>query len=99
MGLATEALPADEVLPAAQARAREVNLAAPVSVAAAKRIMWANFGADLTATTRRENAVFAWLGRQADAKEGVQSFLEKRAPEWSLDAVTDFPEVMLGEAE
>ena len=40
---------------------------------------------------RAEGKPFAWLGNQADAKEGILSFLEKRAPEWKL-SVKDIPE-------
>ena len=33
---------------------------------------------------RREDPLFAWIGSQPDAAEGVVSFLEKRAPAWKL---------------
>jgi len=39
---------------------------------------------------RRKNPAFAWLGNQADAREGVQSFVEKRAPKWTLSP-SDIP--------
>ena len=41
---------------------------------------------------QRENALFAWIGNQADALEGVLSFLEKRDPDWKLSAARDLPE-------
>ena len=40
---------------------------------------------------KREGPLFAWAGNQADAREGVMSFVEKRAPEWSLSAARDLP--------
>lgn len=92
LGLATAALPADEVLAAARARAREFTLAAPVSVAIAKRLMWENLLPDITATTRKENPLFAWVGQQADAREGIESFLQRRDPQWKLSAARDLPE-------
>ncbi len=92
LGLASAALPAGEVLGAALARAREINLGAPVSVAAAKRLMWQNLMGDVAATLRVEHPVFAWFGRQPDAREGVASFLEKRDPQWTMSPVADFPE-------
>ena len=33
-----------------------------------------------------------WCGQQADAYEGVQSFLEKRPPKFALSAARDLPE-------
>jgi hypothetical protein len=33
---------------------------------------------------RREDPLFAWIGSQPDAAEGVVSFLEKRPPQWKL---------------
>jgi enoyl-CoA hydratase/carnithine racemase len=91
LGLASAALPAAEVVDAAIERAEEFALAAPVSVAAAKKIMWDGLRADIVATTAVEVPVFAWFGRQADAREGIASFLEKRPPQWTMSPHTDFP--------
>ena len=41
---------------------------------------------------KKEGPLFAWVGNQADAKEGILSFVEKRAPEWSLSAFSDLPD-------
>lgn len=92
LGLASQALPASEVLPAALAYAREFRLAAPVSVALTKRLLWEGFGLDAPAMMKREGRLFAWAGRQADAREGVVSFLEKREPAWKLRPSVDLPE-------
>jgi len=92
VGLASAALPRDEVLPAAQERAREFLMAAPVSVAIAKRMVWDNLLGDIAATTRKENKLFSWLGSQPDAAEGITSFLERREPKWSMSPATDFPD-------
>jgi enoyl-CoA hydratase/carnithine racemase len=92
IGLASAALPRDEVLPAAQERAREVQQAAPVSVAISKRLLWESLLGDIAATTRKENRLFAWLGSQPDAAEGITSFLERRQPDWKMSPVGDFPE-------
>ena len=35
---------------------------------------------------------FGWSGQQADAREGVMSFLEKRKPEWKLKVPGDMPD-------
>lgn len=94
MGLASAALPADEVLAAALERARDIAAnTAPVSVAAAKRLLWQNLLGDIEATLRREQELFAWFGRQPDAKEGVAAFLEKRPPRWTMSASRDLPAI------
>jgi enoyl-CoA hydratase/carnithine racemase len=92
MGLASRALPAAEVLPAALAYAREFRLAAPASVALSKRLLWEGFGLDAPTMMKREAPAFGWAGRQADAREGVLSFLEKREPAWKLRPSVDLPE-------
>jgi enoyl-CoA hydratase/carnithine racemase len=85
LGLATAALPAEAVLPAAQEKAREIAVnAAPVSVALAKRLLWDGMTLSVPEMRRRENRAFTWAGNQADAREGVLSFLEKRQPDWKL---------------
>jgi len=92
IGLASVALPRGEVLPAAQERAREVLKAAPVSVGISKRMIWENLLGDIASTTRKENRLFAWLGSQPDAAEGITSFLERRDPEWKMSPAKDFPD-------
>ena len=93
LGLATKALPAEEVLPAAQERARDIaRNAAPVSVAIAKRLLWEGITSSVPDMLKREGELFAWLGSQPDAAEGVVSFLDKRPPEWKLSVNRDLPE-------
>jgi hypothetical protein len=43
---------------------------------------------------KREDPLFAWAGNQADASEGVDSFLEKRAPKWTLSVARDKPDLL-----
>ena len=92
LGLASRALPAGEVLPAALEQAREFRLAAPASVALSKRLLWEGMGLTATEMMKREAPLFAWAGRQADAREGVLAFLEKREPVWKLSPRRDLPE-------
>ncbi len=71
----------DELLGAALALAREIaDNAAPVSVALARRLMWNMLGAahPMDAHRADSRAMFS-RGQSADAREGVTSFLEKRA--------------------
>ncbi len=91
MGLVSAAVPVEEVLPAAMAKAREMaTLAAPVSMAVSKRLLWESMGVE--AMLRREQPLFDWVAKQADSVEGITSFLEKRDPEWKLSATRDVPD-------
>lgn len=99
LGLMTRALPADEVLPAALAIARDIaeNTSA-MSVAATKALIYRGLAEpDRAAHQQLEHEVFRWSGRQADAAEGVVAFLEKRAPQWRLSKSRDFPPQLLSE--
>jgi enoyl-CoA hydratase/carnithine racemase len=91
----------DELLPAAQALAREIaQNAAPVSVALARRLMWTMLGAQHPMEAHRADsrAMFA-RGQSADAREGVGSFLEKRPAAFG-DRVSDgLPEIFPGREE
>ena len=90
-GLATEALPADEVLPRAMALATEIaTQTAPVSVGVSKRLLWMSApGPDEINELERD--LHLHLMGTVDAREGVQAFMEKRDPEWSLSATEDWP--------
>ena len=95
MGLASRALPQADVLPAALAMARDIAAnTAPASVAVAKRLLWDGMSLTVPEMMRRENPAFAWLGNQADAREGVTSFLEKRTPKWTL-TTADVPKNLI----
>jgi enoyl-CoA hydratase/carnithine racemase len=89
-GLVRRVLPAGELLPAAHALAREIaDHAAPVSVALARRLLWTGLGLSHPMEAHRADsrAMFA-RGQSADAREGVESFLEKR-PAAFADKVSD----------
>ena len=93
LGLVNEAVPAGEVLARAHAIAREIaENCAPVSVALTKRMIWEHLGGPppLEVAKRESKALYA-LGRMADAREGVTSFLEKRKPRWTLSPTKDMP--------
>ena len=92
LGIVTRAVPKDELQRTARAMAAEYRLAAPVSVAITKRLLWEGMHTGIADMREREDAVFSWLGNQADAREGILSFLEKRDPEWQLSAARDLPE-------
>ena len=93
LGLASEALAAKDVVPRAREWARDVAVnAAPTSVAIAKRLLWEGVTETPRDTMAKEKPLLAWVGKQADAAEGVRSFLERRPPEWKLSASTDLPE-------
>jgi enoyl-CoA hydratase/carnithine racemase len=92
LGLASRALPAAEVLPAARAWAREVaDHTAPASVAISKRLLWEGVADSVPVMLRKEEAIYEWVRHQPDAVEGVMAYVEKRAPAWKLRA-TDLPE-------
>ena len=84
MGIATRAVPAEEVLPTALALAREIaSQTAPSAVAMTKRLAYEMLAeTDREAAFHREWELFRWMGRQPDSTEGVASFVEKRPPQF-----------------
>jgi enoyl-CoA hydratase/carnithine racemase len=93
MGLASQAVDADQVLPTAMALARDIaDNVAPLSAAITKRLIYRFLSEpDRVAAQHLEGQAFAWMGQQADAREGVTAFLEKRAPDWKLSKHTQLP--------
>jgi enoyl-CoA hydratase/carnithine racemase len=84
----------EDLLPAAHAIAREIaDNTAPVSVALTRQMLWRMLGADhpMEAHKIDSRAIFA-RGKQADAKEGVMSFLEKRTPSYPDKVSKDMPD-------
>jgi enoyl-CoA hydratase/carnithine racemase len=92
-GLISEVLEPEALLPRARELAREIieNTGA-VSVALARQMMWQMLGASHPMEAHRlDSAAMGYMGAGADSKEGVVSFLEKRAPRFSMRVSTDFP--------
>ena len=92
-GLVRQVLPAEQLLPAAQAIAREiVENTAPVSIALTRQMMWRMLGASHPMEAHRvdSRAIYA-RGASPDAKEGVMAFLEKRPAQFSNQVSTDMP--------
>ena len=85
-GLATEALPGDDVLPRALQIAEEIaQNTSPAAVGITKQLAYELLGeTDREAAFYREWEAFRWVGRQDDAAEGVASFLEHRPPDFTL---------------
>ncbi|MEN9856469.1 MAG: hypothetical protein RLZZ157_1595 [Pseudomonadota bacterium] len=84
----------EDLLPAAHALAREiVDNTAPVSIALTRQMMWRMLGADhpMEAHKIDSRGVYA-RGQTHDAREGVMSFLEKRAPQFVASVAKDMPD-------
>ena len=85
----------DDLLPAARALAREIiDNASPVSIALTRQMIWRMAGADhpMEAHQADSRAIQA-RGQQADAREGVSSFLEKRAAKFPNLVSSDLPDI------
>ncbi|MEX2206596.1 MAG: enoyl-CoA hydratase-related protein [Myxococcota bacterium] len=93
LGLVNEAVPTERVLPRAREIARDIaENCAPVSVALTKRMIWEHLGGPPPVEVAKREGKALWaLGRMADAKEGVLSFLEKRKPRFTLSPTKDAP--------
>jgi enoyl-CoA hydratase/carnithine racemase len=94
-GLLSEVLSPDNLLPRAQEIAAEIaqNTSA-VSVAMTRQMIWQMLGeAHPMAAHRVESRAMQQMGQMADAREGIQSFLQKRPPEFPLRVSTDMPAV------
>jgi len=86
---------ADELLPAARAIAAEIAAnTAPVSIALTRQMLWRMLGAEHPMDAHRvDSRGILARGRSGDAREGVVSFLEKRAPHFPDRVSTDLPDV------
>ncbi|MCD9624687.1 enoyl-CoA hydratase/isomerase family protein [Rhabdothermincola salaria] len=92
LGVANRVLPNDEVLPAALEVAHDMAVnTAPVSVAVAKRLLWGSFGLDPGQVERAETELHLHIMGEPDAREGVNAFLERRDPEWTMTVNDNWP--------
>jgi enoyl-CoA hydratase/carnithine racemase len=83
-GLVQETVPSADLPGRARDLARDIAAnSAPISVALARQLMWRGLSTEhpMTANELESRALLS-LGSAPDVREGVQSFLEKRAPQF-----------------
>jgi enoyl-CoA hydratase/carnithine racemase len=87
MGIATRTMPAGEVLDHTMAVARDIAVnVAPMSAALSKRLLWDTLinGYTPRQVAELETELHRRVMGSADAREGVDAFLQRRAPRWSV---------------
>ena len=84
----------DDLLTAAKVIAREIaDNTSAVSVTLIRQMMWKMLGADHPMEAHKiDSRGIYFAGKAADAKEGVESFLEKRTAKFPLKVSEDMPE-------
>ncbi len=91
----------DDLVPAAREIAAEIAAhTAPVSVALTRQMLWRMLGASHPMEAHRvDSRGIQVRGASADAREGVLSFLEKRAPQFPMKVSDGLPDIFPGWVE
>lgn len=82
LGLVDEVLPANEVLPRAQALAASIARHSPTAVARSRAAIWNALEQPLSAALEEGWRLIMRQDGHPDVAEGVAAFLEKRKPHW-----------------
>ena len=93
-GLVRSVHPDGELLGAARALAAEIaeNTSA-MSVALNRQMMWRMLGADHPMEAHKvDSRAIRFMGASPDVREGVEAFLEKRQPNFTMTPSTDMPD-------
>ena len=94
-GLVSRVVEPADLMPTARALAREIaDNTSAVSVALSRALLWRMLGADHPMEAHRVDSKLIYeMGRSADAREGVTSFLEKRPAHFTMRPSRDMPPV------
>lgn len=84
--------PSGELLEEAYKIARKIVQHSPVAVALARQMMYRNSAKDHPVEAHKVDSLAIYYASLKDGKEGVQSFLEKRSPNFTQKASTDMPD-------
>jgi enoyl-CoA hydratase/carnithine racemase len=92
-GLLSRVVAPDQLLPTARALAREIaDNTSAMSITLARQMLWGMLGADHPMEAHKvDSKCIYFMGRSADAYEGVQSFLQKRPAKFTMRPSRDLP--------
>ncbi|HEY0974229.1 MAG TPA: crotonase/enoyl-CoA hydratase family protein [Solimonas sp.] len=91
-GLVKAVLPPDQLLPEAQKLARKfVENRSPVAVALTRQMLYRNAAQPHPLAAHKVDSLAMFYASRKDGKEGVASFLEKRAPNFTATVPDDLP--------
>jgi enoyl-CoA hydratase len=82
LGYVNAVVPAAELMSAALAMAHRIEANAPLTVQAAREMVYLSAEMGRSAALRAAAHVFDRVYRSEDAQEGPRAFAEKRAPQW-----------------
>ncbi len=82
IGLVSEVVPADRLMPRAHELARLVAANAPAAIAATKRAIWESLDMGMDAAAANGWRIIDEYRGHPDIAEGASAFAEKRAPQW-----------------
>ncbi|NIB41151.1 crotonase/enoyl-CoA hydratase family protein [Pseudomaricurvus alkylphenolicus] len=92
-GLVKEVVSADQLLDKAYAMARHIaDNASPVAIAMTRQMMYRNAAMPHPRDAHKVDSLAIFYQSLADGREGVNSFLEKRAPQFRQTAPKDLPD-------
>lgn len=83
IGLASEVVPDEQVLPRALELARLIAAMPPLAAQQIKEVVQAGMDSPLDAALRLERKAFQLLMASDDRREGMQAFFDKRTPEFN----------------
>jgi enoyl-CoA hydratase/carnithine racemase len=92
-GLVSRVVAPEALIDTARGLAREIaDNTSAMSVALCRQMLWRMLGADHPMEAHRvDSRCIYWMGAAADAREGVQAFLEKRPARFTLRPSADMP--------
>lgn len=82
IGLVSEVVPAERLMPRAHELAELVAANAPAAIAATKRAVWESLDMGMDAATANGWKIIDGYRGHPDVAEGARAFAEKRAPKW-----------------
>ncbi len=82
IGLVSQVVPDDELMPAAMEMAKKLKRGAPLAVQICKQLIYRGLESTMEAHQQAIRYYFRLSTQTEDGKEGVKSFIEKREPRW-----------------